>query len=120
MQLKLLKRSGEAVEVEAYQTTVPELVYHQPISKHDPSGWHVTHKRSGLKVSWWPLATQAQALQVASRLAGLDWDFDFDTAPRGAALEPYRLAYQSALDAEAGRAQNLPNVKESRGLANGW
>ena len=119
MQIELEKLSGERVTVEAYQTTVPELVYHEPISEHDPSGWHITHRPSGLKVSSWPLASQAQAIEIASRLADLDWDFDFDTAPKGEALTPYLRAYQAALDGQASRAQQLPNVKKSRGVPHG-
>ena len=115
MEVEIIRNSGATERVTAYPTACPALVVHESLQE-ELYGWIITHAKSGVALGTYPHRTRVAAEQIASRLAlaDLDWDFDTDTRPRGEAAEPYRLAFQAALDGQATIANRLPNSKGKR------
>ena len=109
VQIEVPRKSGAVATVEAFPTDCPALVVHQTIPGERPEGWVVTHAWTGIALGSYPHRSQLAAEDIAAHLAtaGLDWDFGIENRPRGDAVEPYRLAYQAALDNAARRAGSL-------------
>lgn len=81
--------------IDAIPTGNPALVINRPVNEYgDPleDGWKITHKRTGYAITNELIDSRRAAVMMAERLGDLDWDFDAEGAPAGAAGKPYQEA----------------------------
>ncbi len=109
MKITLADRNGvDTFTMTAYQTAIPQLAVHRRLNGRGdpiPKSWDVTHKPTGMKLTYRALESRALAKAFASKLTGLNWEFTDSSVPKGERAKLYgrvinsaRIAAEDALD----------------------
>ncbi len=100
MKITLADRNGvDTYTMTAYQTAIPQLAVHRRLNGRGdpiPKSWDVTHKPTGMKLTYRGIETRALAKAFAACLTALDWTFTAENMPKGARANAYGKVINSA------------------------